>query len=151
MLYFAILISKRLILMSLNSCSVNQWTGFYMIRTSARKELKISSWLKNRFKHCVKSVLIQSYSGPHFPAFWLNTERYSLSLRIQSECENMRNRITPNTVTFYAVIRIGLIPYVQWRLYRNLVRDNLQILFLILGEYKQIMRKTLVFWWFQGK
>ena len=27
-------------------------------------------------KHCVKSVLIRSYSGPYFPAFWLNTERY---------------------------------------------------------------------------
>ena len=25
---------------------------------------------------CVKSVLIWSYSGPHFPAFGLNTERY---------------------------------------------------------------------------
>ena len=26
--------------------------------------------------NCVKSVRIQSYSGPHFPAFRLNTERY---------------------------------------------------------------------------
>ena len=25
--------------------------------------------------HCVKSVRIRSYSGPHFPAFGLNTER----------------------------------------------------------------------------
>ena len=32
--------------------------------------------------HCVKSVLIRSYSGPHFsrnfPAFGLNTERYCI-------------------------------------------------------------------------
>ena len=53
--------------------------------------------------HCVKSVRIRSYSGPHFPAFGLNTERYSVSLRIQSECGKMRTRITPNTDTVYAV------------------------------------------------
>ena len=50
--------------------------------------------------HCVKSVRIWSYSGPHFPAFGLNTERYGESLRIQSECGKIRTRITPNTNTF---------------------------------------------------
>ena len=44
-----------------------------------------------------------SYSGPHFPAFGLNMERYSVSLRIQSECGKMRTRITPNTDTFHAL------------------------------------------------
>ena len=34
--------------------------------------------------HYVKSVRIRSYSGLHFPAFGLNTERYSVSLRSQS-------------------------------------------------------------------
>ena len=29
--------------------------------------------------HCVKSVLIRSYYGPHFPAFGLNTEIRSMS------------------------------------------------------------------------
>ena len=29
------------------------------------------------FHHCVKSLRIRSYSGPHFPAFGLNAERYS--------------------------------------------------------------------------
>ena len=37
-------------------------------------------------RHHVKSVRIRSYSGPYFPVFGLNTERYSVSLRIQSEC-----------------------------------------------------------------
>ena len=37
--------------------------------------------------HCVKSVRIRSYSGPHFP-----------------ECGKMWNRITPNMETFHAVI-----------------------------------------------
>ena len=32
------------------------------------------------------------FSGPHFPAFALNTERYSVSLRIQSECGKIRTR-----------------------------------------------------------
>ena len=54
------------------------------------------------YKHCVKSVRIRSYSGPHFPVFGLNTEKYSLSFHIQPECEKMRTSITPNRDTFYA-------------------------------------------------
>ena len=45
----------------------------------------------------------QSYSDPYFPAFGLNMERYSVSLRIQSKCGKIRTRISPNTDTFYAV------------------------------------------------
>ena len=52
--------------------------------------------------HYVKSVSIWSYSGPHFLAFRLNTERYTASLRIQSKCGNMRTRIT-NTENFNTV------------------------------------------------
>ena len=54
-------------------------------------------------KHCVKGVRIRSYSGPHFPVFGLNTDRYGVSLSIQSKCGKMRTRIIPNTGTFYAV------------------------------------------------
>ena len=54
--------------------------------------------------HYVRSVRIRSYSGLHFPAFRLNTERYSVSLRIQSECGKMRARKNPNTDTFHAVL-----------------------------------------------
>ena len=53
---------------------------------------------------CVKSVRIWSFSGPHFPAFGLNTERYSVPLRIQSKCGKIRTRKTPNTDTFHVVI-----------------------------------------------
>ena len=53
-----------------------------------------------RILHCVKSVRIRSYFGPHFPTLGLNTERYGVSLRIQSECGKIRNRITPNTGIF---------------------------------------------------
>ena len=51
-----------------------------------------------RFR-CVKSVP----SGPYFPAFGLNTERYSVSLYIQSECGKIRTRKTPNRDTLHAV------------------------------------------------
>ena len=43
------------------------------------------------------------FSGPYFSAFGLNTERYGVSLRIQSECGKVQTRKTPNTDTFYAV------------------------------------------------
>ena len=39
-----------------------------------------------------------------FSAFGVNTERYRVPLRIQSEYEKMQTRITPNTNTFNAVL-----------------------------------------------
>ena len=69
--------------------------------------LCIQEMLKKSVKSChqnfVKSVRIWRYSSPHFSAFGLNTEKYSVYLRIQSEWEKMRTRITPNRDTFYAV------------------------------------------------
>ena len=50
-------------------------------------------------KHSVKRVHIQSYFGRHFHAFGLSTERYGVSLHIQSEYRKMRTRITLNTDT----------------------------------------------------
>ena len=59
--------------------------------------------------HCAKSVRIQSYSGSHFPAFGLNTERYAVSLCIQSECGKVRTRITQNMDSFHAVYATKLV------------------------------------------
>ena len=53
--------------------------------------------------HFVKSVRVRSYSGPHFPAFGLKTERYGVSFHIQSKYGKIRTSITPNTDTFYTV------------------------------------------------
>ena len=53
--------------------------------------------------HCMKSVRIQRFSGPYFPAFRLNTERYSVYLRIESECEKIWTRKTPNAGSFHAM------------------------------------------------
>ena len=44
------------------------------------------------YPHCVKSVQIRSFSGPYFPAFGLNTERYNVSVCIQSECGKIQTR-----------------------------------------------------------
>ena len=48
----------------------------------------------------MKSVHIWSFSGPYFPAFGLNTERYSVSLRLQSECWKIRTTKTPKRALF---------------------------------------------------
>ena len=53
----------------------------------------------------MKCLRIWSFSGPYFPIFGLNTEKYSVSLGNQSECEKIRTRKTPNTDTFHAVLR----------------------------------------------
>ena len=66
---------------------------------------KFKVYLVNKYQtHCVKSVCIRSFSSPYFPSFGLNTERYSLSLRIQSKCRKIRTKKTPNTDTFHAVL-----------------------------------------------
>ena len=49
------------------------------------------------------SELFWSGFFPHFPAFGLNTERYSVSLRIQSECGKIRTSKTPYLDTFHVV------------------------------------------------
>ena len=52
----------------------------------------------------MKIVHIGSFSGPYFLAFELNTDRFSVSLRIQSKCGEIRTRKTANTDNFYAAI-----------------------------------------------
>ena len=59
--------------------------------------------LTNHHFYCVKSVRIRSYSGLYFLIFGLNTERYGVSLRIQSKGGKIRTRITLNTDSLHAV------------------------------------------------
>ena len=69
---------------------------------------------KRKKTHCVKSVRIRNYSGPYFPAFGLNTERYT-----QSECGKTRIRITPNKDTLYAVTIDKDLVYRCYKFLRN--------------------------------
>ena len=75
---------------------MNESTVFHSSQLK-RNKLVHGCYSKNRH------FRFRSYSGLFFPVFALNTERYSLSLRIQSKCGKIRTRITPNTDTFYAV------------------------------------------------
>ena len=55
-------------------------------------------------KKCSNWELFWSAFFLHFLAFGLNTERYSASLCIQSECRKLQARIILNTNTFYAMM-----------------------------------------------
>ena len=70
-------------------------TGLFCVTPVTMKHLKF-----------VKSVRTRSYFGPNFRAFELNTNKYEVSLRIQSECRKMQTRITPNTDTLHAVTSV---------------------------------------------
>ena len=59
----------------------------------------------------MKDVSIQSFSGPYFPSFGLNTERYEVSFHVQSECEKIKTRKTPNMDTFHAMSEIPMCRY----------------------------------------
>ena len=63
--------------------------------------ISLVQWL-TAFSNCMKSVRIQSLSGSYFSAFGLNTERYGVSVCIQSKCGNKRSRKTPSTDISYA-------------------------------------------------
>ena len=89
----------------------------------------------------MKSVRIRSYSGPHFSAFGLNTERYCVSLHIQSKCGKMPTRKTPNTDLFYAV-KANTITYRKSFLFPKEMEFNLfsafpcLAVFIFLPKYK---------------
>ena len=97
--------------------------------------------------HCLKSVrsfseffwVIRSFSGPYFPVFGLNTERYSESLHIQSEHRNMRTRITSNTDTFYTVYAC----FLSWN--KSFFRLLLSTLIKLLG--RRCRYQLQLYWW----
>ena len=68
------------------------------------------------------------FSGPYFPTFALNTERYSLSLRIQSECGKIRTRKTPYLDTFLVSFKLNTLsdmkPVLFGRTYEIIMRSS---------------------------
>ena len=72
------------------------------------------------------------FSGPYFPAFGMNTEKYGVSLCIQSKCRKIRTRKTPNTDIFQAVELVW--PKKQhhlksWVKLKALIQRNFWVLF----------------------
>ena len=65
------------------------WYLFYLCITNLLHTLR-KRLSKNL--HCVKSVLIRSFSGPYFPTFGLNTEIHRVNLRFQFEYGKTRTR-----------------------------------------------------------
>ena len=51
------------------------------------------------------------FSGPYFPAFGLNTERYEVSLCIQFECEKIRTRKNSVFRHFSCSVRLPLFSF----------------------------------------
>ena len=92
----------------------------------------------------VKCMRIRSYSGPHFPSFRLNTEKYSVFLRIQSECGKMRTRITANTDTFYTVYFSHFIPLVSFHTPWKLQKTK-----RLLCKLREVKKKTSGIKWVQ--
>ena len=72
----------------------------------------------------MKSVRIRSISDSYFPIFGLNTDRYSLSLLIQSKCGKIRTRKTSNTDTFYVVYFCSFLIVLRQSVVMNVVMSN---------------------------
>ena len=118
----------------------------------------ISFWKSsNNFglEHCVKSVLIRSFSGLYFPTFGLHTERYSVSLRIQSECGKIRTTKTPNIDNFHAVRFMIVSPQLVNSAKRKFLLLNIVIyllnLVLLWSRARLAINKkqrTLYYFWF---
>ena len=107
----------------------------------------------------LKSVHIWSYSGTPFLSFVLNTERYSVSLRIESEYGKMRTRITLNRDTFYAVnvfqnLVMGKIPYLNSMSHNSKIFDKEWFKTLkgqLFSENGPNLWEKNWFWWLSDK
>ena len=60
--------------------------------TNYVNKLKVRTNVNFHSSHCLKSVCFRSFTAPYFRAFGLNTERYFISLCIQSECGENTNQ-----------------------------------------------------------
>ena len=94
--------------------------------------------------HWAKSGRIRSFSCLYFPPFGLNTERYGVSLCIQSECGKIRTRNTPNTDTFHAVVIFPLLSPVFWTISASHL-NSLQITFSIGSSIKLLLQWLILF------
>ena len=58
--------------------------------------------------HCVKSVRIWSYSGPHFRRIFLHSFEYSVFLRIQSDSGKMWENVDQNISKYGHILQSDL-------------------------------------------
>ena len=96
--------------------------------------------------HCGKSVRIRSFFGQYFPAFGLNTEKYSVSLRIQSVCGKIRTRKISNTDTFHVVIASALYVEETGNIYRKATNSRVYILSVLTTNSVLVIRRASLSW-----
>ena len=72
------------------------------------------------------------FSDPYFPAFGLNTERYKVSLHIQSECGKYGSEKTPYLDTFHAVYPTDALKFQTKFIFTNLTDQKLLGVFNVL-------------------
>ena len=77
-------------------CSTTCYSGYHCwISSFNRFKIEYLRMIKS-FPHTAwKLSRYGVFSDPYFPAFGLNTERYSLSLHIHSECGKIQTRKNP--------------------------------------------------------
>ena len=74
-------------------------------------DFSLDSYIEqNYIIRCVKCFCIRSYSSLYFSAFGLNTTKYEVSLRIQSECEKIWTRIIQTLFTQWSCSSIWFTP-----------------------------------------
>ena len=92
---------KLFIFHYITGCLKLMCKGVWDLGKSSKKKKTLQNI--SRGGHYVKCIRIRSFSGRYFSTFRLNTERYRVSLGIQSKCGKIRTRKTTNTDTFHAV------------------------------------------------
>ena len=80
--------------------------------------------------HCVKSVCIPSYYGPHFPAFGLNTERFNsqeMKVQVNRALKRYSFVVTIKTIKKQtgSANKFLSIPNTNWRRQLNLVSKSM--------------------------
>ena len=85
------------------------------------------------YRHCMKSVRIRSNSGPHSPAFGLNTGRYSVPYSVR-----MWENAYQNNSQYGRVLRSQMLMYPQY--IQNYKND--QAVFLIKTNTFYVMNTT---------
>ena len=89
-IYFLVLLLRNTHCLMLSSYTISRkYVTDYRIFCIALI-LAVNTEMEFHQIHCVQSVRIRSYSGPYFPAFGQNTERYPYSVRMR-ENTNQNN------------------------------------------------------------
>ena len=111
---------------------------YILTQPNEKRHILRSDTEKHWNKHCMKSIPIRSFSGPYFPAFCLNRDRYSISFRIQSECGIISTAKTPKTDTSYEVKEEPLVQNgLKWSFNKFFLTQNLSSLLTFLWRYNK--------------